>query len=135
MVCRDQMGVSTGWGGGARLTGIVGRRTALRLLAWSPNVTAAEALSIGLLDAVASEPGGASVKARDFLADVLETQAFGAPPSVGAIAHGGGLRIPILLTMVDAHSFGRYRIIPIKEAYIFVTELSLTFTIYHRCNN
>ena len=71
------------------MTGIVGRRTALRLLAWSPNVTAAEALSIGLLDAVANEPGGASVKARDFLADVLERQAFGALPSMGAIAHGG----------------------------------------------
>ena len=77
-MCRqDQMGVSTGWGGGARLTGIVGRKAALRLLAWSPNVTAREGLAIGLLDDVANEEGGAGEKARDFLAAVLQRESFG----------------------------------------------------------
>ncbi|CAM9989279.1 unnamed protein product [Scytosiphon promiscuus] len=46
-----KMGVSTGWGGGARLASIVGRRAALRLLGWSPSIAADEGLAIGLLDA------------------------------------------------------------------------------------
>lgn len=71
------MGVSTGWGGGARLTGIVGRRAALRLLAWSPLVTAGEGLALGLLDAVAAEQGGALAKAREFLGGVLTNDARG----------------------------------------------------------
>lgn len=73
------MGVSTGWGGGARLVGIVGRREALRLLAWSPTITAAEGLTLGLLDAVSAAEGGAALKAGDFLAGVLGRDAYGAP--------------------------------------------------------
>lgn len=48
-----KMGVSPGWGGGMRLTRLVGRRTALRLLATAAWVTAGEALSVGLADHVA----------------------------------------------------------------------------------
>lgn len=71
------MGVSTGWGGGARLVGIVGRRAALRLLGWSQPVNAEEALAIGLLDAVAGEAGGAQQQADEFLAGVLSQGAGG----------------------------------------------------------
>lgn len=71
------MGVSTGWGGGARLVGIVGRRAALRLLAWSAPVAADEGLALGLLDAVAVEEGGALAEARGFLGGVLEHDARG----------------------------------------------------------
>ena len=71
------MGVSTGWGGGARLVGIVGRRAALRLLAWSKPVTADEGLALGLVDAVAAEEGGALTEARGFLGGVLKHDARG----------------------------------------------------------
>lgn len=71
------MGVSTGWGGGSRLVDIVGRRTALRLLGWSEMITADEALAIGLVDAVASEEGGALAKATEFLQGVIEQEAYG----------------------------------------------------------
>eukprot|EP00752_Nemacystus_decipiens_P005137 g4661.t1 len=84
-----KMGVSTGWGGGARLVGIVGRRAALRLLAWSPPVTADEGLALGLVDAVAVEEGGALAEARDFLGGVLkhdEREAVRAVKSVVAAA-------------------------------------------------
>lgn len=74
-----QMGVSTGWGGGARLVGIVGRRAALRLLAWSSPVSAEEGLAIGLLDAVAVEEGGAREQAELFLEGVLAQGAPGKP--------------------------------------------------------
>lgn len=73
----NQMGVSTGWGGGARLVGIVGRRAALRLLAWSTPVTADEGLALGLVDAVAAEEGGALAEAWDFLGGVLKHDARG----------------------------------------------------------
>lgn len=73
----NQMGVSTGWGGGARLVGIVGRRAALRLLAWSAPVTADEGLALGLLDAVAVGEGGALAEAQNFLGGVLKQDARG----------------------------------------------------------
>lgn len=73
----NQMGVSTGWGGGARLVGIVGRRAALRLLAWSAPVTAGEGLALGLVDAMAAEEGGALAEAREFLGGVLKHDARG----------------------------------------------------------
>lgn len=46
------MGLSTGWGGGLRLMGLVGRSQALRLLALGEKVEAEEALRIGLVDRV-----------------------------------------------------------------------------------
>ena len=47
---------------------------------------------------------------------------------------------PILVTMIDAHSFGRYARIRIaiasmKDAYIFVGELAPTFMMYNECND
>lgn len=72
------MGVSTGWGGGGRLAGIVGRGAALRMLAWSLPVTATEGLALGLVDAVGPEEGGARAAAEEFLREVLERDAFGA---------------------------------------------------------
>ncbi len=71
------MGVSTGWGGGARLVGLVGRRAALKLLAWSTTVTADDGLGLGLVDAVAAEEGGALAEAQDFLGGVLQHDARG----------------------------------------------------------
>lgn len=57
--------------------GIVGRRAALRLLAWSAPVSAEEGSAIGLLDAVAAEAGGARGRAEDFLEGVLAQGAHG----------------------------------------------------------
>lgn len=58
-----QMGVSTGWGGGARLVNLLGRREALRALAWSEAITPDMATKLGLADKVIStldeEAGGA----------------------------------------------------------------------------
>lgn len=46
------MGLSTGWGGGLRLIGLVGRSQGLRILALGEAVEAEEALRIGLVDRV-----------------------------------------------------------------------------------
>eukprot|EP00611_Tribonema_gayanum_P006562 TRINITY_DN1582_c0_g1_i3.p2 TRINITY_DN1582_c0_g1~~TRINITY_DN1582_c0_g1_i3.p2 ORF type:complete len:174 (-),score=49.87 TRINITY_DN1582_c0_g1_i3:4-525(-) len=48
-----KMGVSTGWGGAARLTRIVGSRQALRLLAWGEQLSASAAQQLGLVDLTA----------------------------------------------------------------------------------
>ncbi|RHY32483.1 hypothetical protein DYB32_002528 [Aphanomyces invadans] len=47
-----RMGVSPGWGGGARLVQLVGRQRALRLLGRTEKVSSDDALQIGLADAV-----------------------------------------------------------------------------------
>ncbi|CAM9154531.1 unnamed protein product [Choristocarpus tenellus] len=80
-----KMGVSTGWGGGSRLVGILGRRQALRLLAWSSVVTAEEGLAMGLLDAVGEEGGNTEVLAAEFLDPVLCHAAYGAVRSVKSV--------------------------------------------------
>ncbi|CAM9474246.1 unnamed protein product [Discosporangium mesarthrocarpum] len=81
-----KMGVSTGWGGGARLVGIVGRRAALRLLAWSPVVTAEEGVSMGLLDSVGETDGlGVEPMAELFLHPVLQQDAYRAVRSVKSL--------------------------------------------------
>jgi len=49
---QPRLGISTIWGGGARLVRLVGRSRALRLLAGSEAIDADEALRIGLADAV-----------------------------------------------------------------------------------
>jgi len=49
---QPRMGLSTGWGGGARLVRLVGRSRALRLLAGSEPIDADAALRMGLADAV-----------------------------------------------------------------------------------
>jgi ethylmalonyl-CoA/methylmalonyl-CoA decarboxylase len=47
-----KMGVTPGWGGGTRLTSLVGRRNALRLLIGMPVVDAVEAHRMALCDFV-----------------------------------------------------------------------------------
>eukprot|EP00123_Amoebidium_parasiticum_P005798 comp16901_c0_seq1/m.15430 comp16901_c0_seq1/g.15430 ORF comp16901_c0_seq1/g.15430 comp16901_c0_seq1/m.15430 type:complete len:320 (-) comp16901_c0_seq1:471-1430(-) len=61
-----KMAVTPGWGGGTRLTRIVGRREALKLLCGAQKASASHALSIGLCDAMAPQ-GKAVDMARDFL--------------------------------------------------------------------
>ena len=61
------LGVCTGWGGGARLTRLVGRQRALRVLGTACPVSAQEALSWGLADRLAP-PGEAGRVARELLA-------------------------------------------------------------------
>ena len=60
-----RMGTSPGWGGGGRLTKIVGRRTALVALGSGRPWTADECLDIGLVDAVAP-PGEALRAAKEW---------------------------------------------------------------------
>ena len=49
-----KLGASTGWGGGFRLTKIVGRKEALKLLATSTKLMSADASRIGLVDHLCS---------------------------------------------------------------------------------
>jgi ethylmalonyl-CoA/methylmalonyl-CoA decarboxylase len=58
------LGVSPGWGGGRRLVGRVGARVALRLLAFSPRLSAEQARSVGLVDEVVAD-GAALGRAED----------------------------------------------------------------------
>lgn len=51
-----RLGVACGWGGAARLAARIGRGSALRFLACSRRVGAAEAAELGLLDAVVDAP-------------------------------------------------------------------------------
>eukprot|EP00611_Tribonema_gayanum_P006564 TRINITY_DN1582_c0_g1_i5.p1 TRINITY_DN1582_c0_g1~~TRINITY_DN1582_c0_g1_i5.p1 ORF type:complete len:318 (-),score=80.38 TRINITY_DN1582_c0_g1_i5:442-1395(-) len=68
-----KMGVSTGWGGAARLTRIVGSRQALRLLAWGEQLSASAAQQLGLVDLVTEEGEDAETSAKTFL-EPLTTQ-------------------------------------------------------------
>mmetsp|Transcript_2724 Transcript_2724/g.4073 ORF Transcript_2724/g.4073 Transcript_2724/m.4073 type:complete len:119 (+) Transcript_2724:58-414(+) len=47
-----QMGVSTGWGGAARLSKIIGPKNALYVLGWGQKIDSKKALEIGLADLV-----------------------------------------------------------------------------------
>lgn len=53
-----RMGVTPGWGGGGRLTRLVGRQAALRLLAGGNKLGAEEALRIGYVDGITEERSG-----------------------------------------------------------------------------
>lgn len=61
-----RLGLSPGWGGGARLVEIVGRRAALRLLAGAGRVNARQAQDLGLVDRICP-PGEAESTAREIL--------------------------------------------------------------------
>jgi len=78
---QTQMAVSTGWGGAGRLTGIVGRRQALRLFLHSPLIDAEAALASGLADAVAPE----GVNPADAAMELFVTPALRAAGSRAAI--------------------------------------------------
>lgn len=50
------LGLITGWGGTQRLPRLIGRARALEMLVAAEKVTAARALSMGLVDAIADDP-------------------------------------------------------------------------------
>jgi enoyl-CoA hydratase/carnithine racemase len=66
------MGVSPGWGGLARLAGLVGRSTAAKLLFTALPITAQEALRVGLIDEVV-EPSHARTRALELAQAVCQT--------------------------------------------------------------
>lgn len=75
-----RFGVTTAWGGARRLTRLVGRSRALSLLWTGRDVTAPEALDLGLADAVAPEGSSVVEHALALAADI----ATGAPGAVAA---------------------------------------------------
>ena len=50
------LGLITGWGGTQRLPRLIGKGRALELFVAAEKVTAARALQIGLVDAIANDP-------------------------------------------------------------------------------
>ncbi len=56
------LGLMTGWGGTQRLPRLVGKAKALELFEAAEKVTAAEALRIGLVGAIAEDPVGEAVR-------------------------------------------------------------------------
>ena len=72
-----RMGVTTAWGTIGRLTAVVGRSAAARLLYTAQEIPAEPALAMGLLDAV-SEPGGSVALALAWGEDI----ARGSPAAV-----------------------------------------------------
>ena len=66
-----RLGLSPGWGGGARLQEIVGRTAALRMLGGALKVDAQTALAWGLVDAIC-EPGDAETAATALLEPYLQ---------------------------------------------------------------
>lgn len=85
-----RMGLSCGWGGGARLVRLVGRQQALRLLGSAAPVTAEQALEIGLVDAIAP-PGGAEQRAEQCLAAYSQHPATAQRAAKAAVAASSGI--------------------------------------------
>jgi enoyl-CoA hydratase len=56
------LGLITGWGGTQRLPRVVGKGRALELFVAAEKVTAAQAMQIGLVDAVADDPVAEAVR-------------------------------------------------------------------------
>jgi len=90
-----RLGLSPGWGGGARLVRLVGRSVALELLAGSVSVEGPRSLAIGLVDALA-EPARAEAEARRLLErytrwpveSVRAAKRLVAEASEASLAHG-----------------------------------------------
>jgi len=81
-----RMGLTTGWGGGARLREAVGAARALELLATGRRIPAAEAQSLGLVQRVSADPLAAA-------SEIADAIAAGAPRAVRAVKtllRGGG---------------------------------------------
>jgi enoyl-CoA hydratase len=68
---QGRLNISTAWGGGVDLMKLVDPTTALRLLCRSDMLRGAEALSLGLIDAVADEGQELDGLLADFLAPLL----------------------------------------------------------------
>jgi enoyl-CoA hydratase/carnithine racemase len=66
------MGVSPGWGGLARLSGLVGRSTAAKLLFTAVPIAAQEALRVGLIDEVVG-PGHAKARSLELAQAICQT--------------------------------------------------------------
>lgn len=56
------LGLITGWGGTQRLPRLVGKGRALQMFVAAEKVSAAEALQLGLVDAVADDPVAATIR-------------------------------------------------------------------------
>jgi enoyl-CoA hydratase len=71
-----KLNIATAWGGGTDLFNIVGPSRALRLLATAEVLGAADALRLGLIDAVAPEGAAAAGFVKSYVAQMLQ------PPQV-----------------------------------------------------
>jgi enoyl-CoA hydratase len=58
-----RLGIMTGWGGTQRLPRLIGESAALEMFLTGKRVSAVEALSINLVDAIANDPVGAAIEA------------------------------------------------------------------------
>ena len=91
---QTRMGISPGWGGARRLSDIVGRRWALRLLARGEAVQGDEALSIGLADRVCEGSESAPEAALDLLQPLLDAPFGSAIRAVKQAVTGSDLSRP-----------------------------------------
>jgi ethylmalonyl-CoA/methylmalonyl-CoA decarboxylase len=98
-----KLGISPGWGGGGRLTRLVGRGAALRLLTTARLVEAEEALSLGLVDGIAPR-GGAEVLARAALAELLIHPAASVRALKGLV-HAADRLDPVAAADVEGEAF------------------------------
>ena len=91
---QTRMGASTGWGGAARLSEIVGNRsTALSLLLHQPSIDANAAVACRLADAVAAEGEPAAAEAERLLLKAFECAAT--PNAIKAIKTAVAAATPI----------------------------------------
>ena len=98
-----RMGLSTGWGGGLRLVGLVGRRKALRILGGAEVLDAEAARAVGLADEVcAAGTGEAAV--TTFLAPYLQGSPDALRAMKAAIVAGDSLGAKALAA--EATAFG-----------------------------
>ncbi len=99
-----RMGVCTGWGGGPRLVGLLGRGRALELLGTAVQVQAQRALALGLVDRVAPV-GEADRVASELLSAyrIHPAPAVRAMKAVVAVADDAVLDEALA---VEAHHFG-----------------------------
>ncbi|MCK6525418.1 enoyl-CoA hydratase/isomerase family protein [Myxococcota bacterium] len=100
-----RLGISPGWGGGGRLTRLVGRGAALRLLTTARQVSAEEALAMGLVDGVAP-PGEAEALARATLGELLVHPA-GSVRALKGLVHAADRLDPVAAAEVEAEAFVR----------------------------
>jgi ethylmalonyl-CoA/methylmalonyl-CoA decarboxylase len=98
-----KLGISPGWGGGGRLTRLIGRGPALRLLTTARLVEAEEALGVGLVDGVAP-PGGAEAMARARLAELLVHPAASVRALKGLV-HAADRLDPVAAARVEGEAF------------------------------
>ena len=84
---QGRLNISTGWGGGTDLMGLLGPTRALRVLCRSETMNGAEALAAGMIDAVATLDQGLDSAVAQFIAPVLK-QAPQVVRAFKALAYG-----------------------------------------------